>query len=1162
MHVNLFDALRSSFFASTAVFALAPVAHAETADPHPTPAVESPHENNVLADTQNNADEDPQWRLAAIPAFADVFEAPQITINDNFTPTDARDLVNINGIGQLIIDSGGGFIGTCTASLINPRVVLFAAHCVNSGPATDYGAGSGGAGVAIAFETNTRANAPGQVNELARWLNGGAGGVGRFETNRAQALYNIDQLFWHAASTAPASCTEPGSCFLEADIATAVLDAPTRNIPTWALLFSPLDAPSAIDPATGTGYHVSVSGYGRIGTGTTGSSGGSDYRRRAAENMLGALTSFDARNLFLFGTVGAPSRPQLLYWLDFDDPARGTSAANALDFNGFRDNALPHEGFTGPGDSGGPLILDQTFSKSVILGVLSGGSTFFSGQPGGSYGTQSFYQPLFLYWDWIVANNPYRYVTANAGNRNWEDASGWVTTLDPAYNILSGGALVNGVPTELGGTNVAITPQFGELCVQDPLNSATPPTFNECVNLATGAARNNVPNTPSGMGDSTSTRSVIAAIETPMAAPGFRNEFLPAATITNGLPGATNFIPNNVNGVRTTGVAGRYFDVILRNAGTITLNSAVTVDRFTVAGAQSQLTVANIASLNSLIDITHATGIVQNDGVITTGGDYLFTSGLLSGAGRVNTPFLTSVMGNFAPGTLGTIGTLTIGGNVVMSSGSTYAVDLGSGGTSDLLTVVANGASSGLANIGGRLIFSPTGGTTIRANDQFTILTASGGISGIFSSATLSAILTPELVYNANDVQARLIAGSYGSVASTPVQRSYAALLDRNRGGANVAALFDFLDLQNAATIQATLESWVPRTESLKGAIATTAVDNMDRFFRNRLASMDLANGFSGSVTTLGNPLQAIERLSANQTQAGQREMGYADTEQMASGLPDTVRVFFAGGYLDGSSSPMATAVPASGDDIFDGYYIATGVESEIGENAAIGLGLSYTEMDGATTGAAQNVSGEVFQGSLYGKLQNDGGLTLDAQVSAAMLRAETERSAVLGPVTYRLQSRDDSLALSSEVGLSKSMEADSWTLSPRVAMRASRVAFRPVTETGGAPALAFDRGRFDSLQAMAGLRVSGDKKIRPYASAYYVHEFENQPASFGANFAGGLGLPATFALSGTDKNWLEASAGIAFGSKTFEVALGADMTIGRSDVSNQSYRGTVTFRL
>lgn len=1125
-------------------------------------------------------------------------ETPQSTINDNFTPGSALDPMSITGVGQIVVDSGGGGVGLCTASLINPRVVLFAAHCVNARAANAYGAGQGGIGIGIGFEANTRANSIGEPDELVNWLLGVGTGPGRHQTNRAQQFYNIDQVFWNAASVAPSSCTGPGSCFLEADIATAVLDAPTRHVPTWALLFSPLATPGAINPATGTGYHVAISGYGRNGTGTTGAVG-NDFRRRAAENMLGALTSIDARNLFLFGTTGTPSRPQPLYWMDFDDPARGTGTANPRDFNGFRDNALPREGLTGPGDSGGPLILDQTFSKSVILGVLSGGSTFFAGQPGGSYGTQSFYQPLFLYWDWIVANNPYRYVAATAGNKNWEDATAWVTTLDPAYNILSGGTLVNGIPTELGGTNIATTPQFGETCFQSPLNSATSPATNECQNLTTGAARNNVPNTPSGTSDSSPTltavvtdmaepdsvadavaaaaltkagnrtgtaRDGILAVEEAQASPGFRDGSLPPATLANGLPGATNFVPNNVNGVRATGVAGQYYDVTLRNAGIVSLNSAVTIDRFTILGASSQLTVNAGASLTSLIDVMHATGIVQNNGTINTGGDYLFTSGLLSGTGRVNTPFLTSVMGNFAPGTLGTVGTLTIGGNLVMSSGSTFAVDLGPSATSDVLAVVANGTSTGLVNIGGRVVFSAAGGHIVRANDLYTILTASGGVTGTFSSSALSAILTPQLVYNSNSVLARIIAGSYGSVvANTSVQRSFAALLDRNRGSSSVSPLYDFLDLQSAATIQATLESWAPRAETLKSAIGTTALDNMNRFFRGRLASMDLSGGFGGQMTTLGNPLQTVSRMSSGQSQPGQPLMSYGQdvgSEETSSGLPETVSLFFAGGYLDGQSNSMATAIPFGGDDNYDGYYVAVGVESELGDNAGIGFALSYTDIDGTTGGAPQGAEGQLYQGTLYGKLQNDSGLVLDTQLSAAMFSARTERTAVLGPTTFNLQSKDDVLALSAEVGLGKSFDTGSLKVGPRVAMRASRIDFTPTTETGGPAALQFDRGRYDSLQGMAGLTLAGRAmKFRPYASAYYIHEFEDKPASFGANFLGGTGLPAVFALTGIDKNWFEASAGIAFGDKNFEIALGADTTIGRSDVSNQSYRGTVTFR-
>jgi outer membrane autotransporter protein len=291
--------------------------------------------------------------------------------------------------------------------------------------------------------------------------------------------------------------------------------------------------------------------------------------------------------------------------------------------------------------------------------------------------------------------------------------------------------------------------------------------------------------------------------------------------------------------------------------------------------------------------------------------------------------------------------------------------------------------------------------------------------------------------------------------------------------------------------------------------------------------------------------------------------MGYGqNSTETSANLPDTVSVFIAGGYLDGESASMATAIPFGGEDKFDGYYAAVGVEAELGENAGLGFALSYTDIDGTTRGAAQNAAGKLFQGTLYGKYQTESGLTLDTQVSAALFRATTDRTAVLGPTVFRLQSKDDTLALSGEVGLGQSFALGSIGVGPRVAVRSSLIDFTPTVETGGAPALAFDRGRYNSVQGLAGLTLSGGSMgFRPYASAYYVHEFQDQPGSFGANFVGGVGLPAAFALAGTDKNWFEASAGIAFGSENFEISLGADTTFKRKDVSNQSYRGTVTFR-
>ena len=117
-------------------------------------------------------------------------------------------------------------------------------------------------------------------------------------------------------------------------------------------------------------------------------------------------------NAVLFGAPNALT--QNLYQIDFDSQLRQAT----FDINAHRDDALPNEGTTAPGDSGGPLILDQAFNEKTVIGVLSGGSRYFLAQPQSSYGGSAFYQPLYLFWDWIAQNNPYRYATAKAGDGN------------------------------------------------------------------------------------------------------------------------------------------------------------------------------------------------------------------------------------------------------------------------------------------------------------------------------------------------------------------------------------------------------------------------------------------------------------------------------------------------------------------------------------------------------------------------------------------------------------------------------------------------------------------------------------------------------------------------------------------------------------------------
>ena len=1097
------------------------------------------------------------------PRIVAVNPEPDIVISNPGTSTTARDTTNITGVGQMVINNGDGTVGLCTGTLINPRTVIFAAHCVNSRAATAYGGSTGGTPIMFGFEANLRAEAPGAPDELLRWLSGSLAG----KTNIVSSVYNVSQIAYNNYSLEPDAAS-----FLYGDVALATLDTPAANIPTWSLLFSPLPNPGSIG-AAGTGYNVAITGYGRNGNATSGS-GSIDFRRRSAENMIGALTDLDTFEQFLFGSPPS-GLTQNLYFMDFDDPLRGTPGASIFDFNAFRDPARikdgkPSEGTTASGDSGGPLIL-QNFAKQVVIGVLSGGYTrFFNGQPANGYGTVSFYQPLYLYWDWIAANNPYHYVSAKAGDGSWTDPNHWLTTLDPAYMILSGGSLVNGVPTTPGEQKFGTSGDFGQTCFESA-------AFNsyECQDLATGALVNTRPpaatagnnaDTVAVVTDSAGSQRIETGVfsEVMLESQASSTPVLPAPTVANGLPGATGFVPNNVDPVRSTGARGQYYDVTLTANGTTTLSGAnVTIDRLTIGTAGANLVVAGGASLTTLMGTTQFAGTNTVNGTFTSVGDYSLLGGALLGSGRINAPFVTSVMGQIIPGTTSSVGTLTVGGNLIMASGTGYLVNLGPNGTSDRISVVANGSSAGAANIGGALGVTPVSGNTVRFGDRYTILSAEGGVTGTFSTPTaLSAILRPTAIYSSNAVQLRIDAASYASVVSTssPVQVAYAQLLDANRSVGNMPGLYDVLDLQSAATIRTVLDSLAPRTETLRSAMGTVALDNNSRLIRQRLNTLE-PGSLGGTVAYIGRPVQTLAYVG-NLNRGVQHfqgpDGGMAETRTAEGRLPETMSAFLAGGYLDGESRPMATALPLGGNDQFDGWYLAGGIEAEMGRNGLIGFALSYTDIDGKTGVAGGGVQGRLIQGTLYAK-QSLGVIYGETQLSAGQFRTDATRNGSLPGNTYTLRSQDDVLALAAEVNVGAEF-GKSIKFGPRVGLRAGWMDFGRSVESGGPTALVYDRFTARSVQGRAGFVVNGVGKIRPTASVNYVHEFNEQPSTLAARFVGGLaGVNPGFALTGYDKDWFEASAGLTLETSKVDLSISADTTIGRDDVKNQAYRASVT---
>lgn len=1057
----------------------------------------------------------------------------------------------VNGVGQMISITLP-FLNLCSGTLINPRTVITAAHCVYDAPAQYYGSNTGaGGGITPGFGLATTNGIPlsfgfaptNRCRGVA--VNGCASGTGPYEawlasgfqTVASKYIYNANQV-WYGLGAAPAD-VGGGDEFANEDIALVTLDTHVKNVPTWTLLFSPLTGPT----------HSIITGYGGAGVGTPGigDAYGIDYRRRSAENMIDALIStndFVSSNAINPGSTAFADQTHPIYWMDFDDPnfsvlgaitnpnffnntaAPGQRDNGYYDFNGLGGVTLPKEGTTAGGDSGGPLIVDQTFKnpdgswKPVVAGVLTGSFSFNGGI--GTYGEFNVYPPLFAFWQEIVANNPYKYVSAKAGNGDWFDPSHWVQDMDPNYAIIGpDGQLVNSVPSHPQVGADGQIDKFGTVCF-----------LGEDCQTFSGPAN------PTDSG-------------TPL--------------VTAGGPGSTNFVPNNVEPVNSLDpndyVKARYYDVTLRLPGRTTLSGSAVIDKFTIDG-QANLNIAPTGNLRVWAEYNQLGGWTNVDGTLTAS-ESLIVQGVMTGSGTFDPTYLTVVGGILAPGTMtpsgqSPVGTLSVKGDVILASASTLAIDLMKT-KSDLLNVVGDADNPGiLALNGGAVYFGQGNGAVVRDGQTFTFAKAQGGVDGTFGSVFANlGVLQPTVSYTPNSVNVSLKAGSLATYlgASNATALAFASALDAVRSGSynKLSNLFGRVDLMGQAQLAATLDSLAPSVIGETQLIQDRQSEQLFSNVSDRLSLLGTGRAHGISFKTNG-----MAFAQNGQSVSPQAQLGLTTSNQSVSmPLGGGVSGFVAAGG-DTSRASYGSSKLGIGRQ---SRYFASGVEAPFG-NAMVGTAVGYAEtssLAGQDQARSKLTQAAVYASVPVGKSAYVGGIVAGEQASSDSDRMATDTASM-----FRLSgaSRSSRYMATAEAGFRTNL-GHGLSLNPRAQLGYSHFSMNGFHEEGGETALQLNELKINRLESRFGAKLDGSAHVagwtvRPEVQADYVRLLSGRRNGMNVSFAAAPDYSFALPLASSGRGWVETKGGVEMSRGAFSVGFSGQATVGSAPYSDQ--RGLVDF--
>lgn len=532
------------------------------------------------------------------------------------------------------------------------------------------------------------------------------------------------------------------------------------------------------------------------------------------------------------------------------------------------------------------------------------------------------------------------------------------------------------------------------------------------------------------------------------------------------------------------------------NALTVGLNnlsttfSGVISDGGSSGGTGGQLIKTGSGNFTLTNTETYTGATTVNGGILTVNGSIAASSGVtvnsggtLAGTGTVAATTVNAG-GTLAPGN-GSVGTLTVNGNLTFKAGSTFLVDVT---PTSAGKVVVNGT----ANLAGTVeaVFLPG---SYLAN-SYTILTATGGRTGTFSNLVtvdLPAFLTASLTYDPNDVMlVTLHSNLVNRPGLTQNQTAVAATLDNsfNTGHGTLNGLSFVPANQIPAALDALSGEGTSGTQE-------TAFGAGDLFLSAMMEQGQFWRSGTGAAGTTYAPLGYA-------SETAQAPVFKAMPVKAPLVTEPVYRAWFAGfdgtWHLDGQPEPGSAALrhsTAGG---------AAGLDYQVNPNLLVGVAgggssSTFSEPDRATSGTLDGAHIGTYGVGRWGPWYAAGALAFNR-----FENKYTRAIAGVGP-TETATGKFDSNMLSGRFEFGYRQIFSGFAVTPFVAVQFAELWQPGYSETstmiGGAPGvlgLTYTAQTVSSLPTFLGAQFDTRVTLQngivwlPYARLSWVHEFES----------------------------------------------------------------------